>query len=144
DTSLSGLRVVRELDTIIRCLSRRRSFIPQVLRHGADLHGSPALVPADRRRMALHGTIAADPEIRQEITTLRASVEARFGEEGARAMLRASASGERFQHPSVPKSAEANLRQVTTAYGAAREGGAAVERMNERESLGERQSQGRG
>ncbi|CDX37977.1 hypothetical protein MPLA_2130130 [Mesorhizobium sp. ORS 3359] len=45
---------MRELDTIIRYLSRRRSFIPQVLRHGADLHGGPALVPAERRRIALH------------------------------------------------------------------------------------------
>jgi transposase InsO family protein len=53
DTSLSGLRLVRELDAVIRrrgpaCHDRLRQ------RHGADLDSGPEVVPADRHRMALH------------------------------------------------------------------------------------------
>lgn len=54
DTSLSGLRVVRELDAIIRWRPTGHDRLRQ--RHGADLDGDPAMVPADWCRMALHRT----------------------------------------------------------------------------------------
>ena len=66
DTSLSGLRVVRELDAIIRRRGRPATIPDQVRdlrqRHRADLDGGPAVVPADWRRMALHRAGQAHPE----------------------------------------------------------------------------------
>ena len=61
DTSLSGVRVGRELDAVIA----RRGKPPddrQRQRHRADQHGDPALVAGDADRMALHRAGQADPE----------------------------------------------------------------------------------
>ena len=61
DTSLSGLRVVRELDAII-ALAWPTGHDRLRQRHRADLDGGLAMVPADRRRMALHRPRQADAE----------------------------------------------------------------------------------
>jgi len=53
DTSLSGLRFVRELDAIIRWRDRPDTIVSD---NGTELTSMavPAVVPADRCRMALH------------------------------------------------------------------------------------------
>jgi putative transposase len=56
DTSISGRRVARELDDIIRRRRRRPDVIvsDNGQRHGADLERHPELDGRDQRRLALH------------------------------------------------------------------------------------------
>jgi hypothetical protein len=53
DTSLSGLRVARELDSLVRHRGRPGNH-RQRQRHGADLQRHLEMVGRDRRRLALH------------------------------------------------------------------------------------------
>ena len=62
DTSLSGLRVARELDAIIA--QRGRPVDVRLRqRHRADQHGDPALVAGDADRVALHRARQAAPRM---------------------------------------------------------------------------------
>ncbi|KUM25578.1 hypothetical protein AU467_25725 [Mesorhizobium loti] len=56
-------------------------------------------------------------------------------------MLRASAAGKTFQHPSVPKSAQASLDHATKLYAAAHSGERAMARIAETERLAALQTQ---
>ncbi|MEI9425977.1 AAA family ATPase [Mesorhizobium sp. Cs1299R1N1] len=96
----------------------------------------------DKARAEAWKRIEGDNAVKREVGAFRKSVESRFGEEGARTMLRASASGQAFEHASVPKAGQANLGDVVKVYAAAREGGRAVERVAQTERLAERQTQG--
>ena len=61
DTSLSGVRVGRELDAIIA--RRGRPHVDcQRQRNGTDQHGDPELVAGDADRLALHRARQAHPE----------------------------------------------------------------------------------
>ena len=62
-----ALRVARELDALIR-RARPARDVRLRQRHGADQHGDPELVPADRRRLALHrARQAAAERLRREL-----------------------------------------------------------------------------
>ena len=80
--------------------------------------------------------------MKREVDTLRKSVEARFGEEGARAMARAAAAGNGFTHASVPKAQQSALDAATKLYAAARAGERLVVRAAEAERLSARQTHG--
>jgi transposase InsO family protein len=75
DTSLSGHRVVRELDAVIARRGRPAMVVSDnhcpagdlqsksaERGHGADLDGGPVMVSTERRRMALHRTGQAHAE----------------------------------------------------------------------------------
>jgi Ti-type conjugative transfer relaxase TraA len=104
--------------------------------------GAVAAAKDDKERAQSFKALAADPETEQEIGAFAKAIEARFGEDGARAMLRANAAGKAFEHASVPQSAQSNLEQVVKTYAAMRNGGRAVDQMAEAERLAERQTQG--
>ena len=95
----------------------------------------------DRERAEAFTTLSADPEVSKEIAGFRKSVEARFGEDGAREMLRAAAAGKTFEHPSVPKAQQAGLEKAARSYSAARQGESARVRQTEAERLTARESQ---
>ncbi|MFD2054787.1 hypothetical protein ACFSQT_17325 [Mesorhizobium calcicola] len=104
--------------------------------------GKVAAAKDDNGRAEAVKTLSGDPDIAREVAGFAAEVKARFGEDGARAMLRASAARKPFEHPSVPKSAQASLDQATKFYAAARSGEREMARMAESERLGARQIQG--
>ena len=95
----------------------------------------------ERERAEAFKTLSADPEVSNEIANFRKSVEARFGEDGAREMLRAAAAGTTFEHPSVPKAQQAGLEKAARSYSAARQGESARVRQTEDERLTARESQ---
>ncbi|MER8880758.1 hypothetical protein [Mesorhizobium sp. M0684] len=66
----------------------------------------------DRERAEAFKVVSADQEVSREIATFRKSIEARFGEDGAREIARATASGTTFEHPSVPKSEHGRLGEA--------------------------------
>jgi hypothetical protein len=72
----------------------------------------------------------------------RKSVEARFGEDGAREILRASAAGRTFEHPSLQSVPQHFRDQVASLYCVVRNGELQKTRMAESEHIAERQTQG--
>ena len=101
-----------------------------------------AAAKTDQARAEAYRTLAADAGMKREVDTFRKSVEARFGEEGARAMARAAAAGKAFTHASVPKAQQSALDAATQLYAAARAGERLVVRAAETERLSARQTQG--
>jgi Ti-type conjugative transfer relaxase TraA len=104
--------------------------------------GKVAAAKDDNTRAEAVKTLSADPDIAREVAGFAEGVKARFGEDGARAMLRASAASRPIEHPSVPKSAQASLDQTTKFYAATRSGERETARMAETERLAARQIQG--
>ena len=67
DTSLSGMRVARELDALI-AMRGKPATVRQRQRHRTDQHGDPALVAGEPDRMALHRARQAAAEcLRREL-----------------------------------------------------------------------------
>ena len=101
-----------------------------------------AAAKTDEARAEAYRTLTADAGMKREVDTFRKSVEARFGEEGARAMARAAAAGKAFTHASVPMAQQSALDAATRLYAAARGGERLVTRAVEAERLSARQTQG--
>ncbi|MER8671403.1 AAA family ATPase [Mesorhizobium sp. M1156] len=103
--------------------------------------GKFAMAKDDRERAEAFKVVSADQEVSREVATFRKSIEARFGEDGAREIARATASGKPFEHPSVPKSEQGRLDETAKLYSAARSGEVASRQQAETERLAERESQ---
>ncbi len=101
-----------------------------------------AAAKTDEARAQAYRTLTADADTKREVDTFRKSVEARFGEEGARALARAAAAGKAFTHASVPKAQQSALDATAKLYAAARAGERLVIRAAEAERLSARQTQG--
>ena len=101
-----------------------------------------AAAKTDQARAEAYRTFTADADMKREVDTFRKSVEARFGEEGARAMARAASTGNAFTHASVPKAEQSALDGAAKLYAAARGGERLVVRAAEAERLSARQTQG--
>ena len=97
---------------------------------------------SDEERALAVKALDVEPEIKRDVEAFRKAVDTRFGEEGARAMLRASAAGKSFEDASVPKAQQAALESATKLYVAVRTGARETERLAEVERLAARQSQG--
>ncbi|MER9950015.1 AAA family ATPase [Mesorhizobium sp. M0047] len=102
--------------------------------------GKIAMAKDDRERAEAFKAVSADQEVSREIATFRKSIEARFGEDGAREIARATASGKPFEHPSAPKSEQGRLGEAAALYSAARSGEVASRRQAETERLSARES----
>jgi hypothetical protein len=96
----------------------------------------------DQVRTEAYKSLAADAGLKREVEAFRQSLEARFGEEGARAMARAAAAGNAFTHASVPKAQQSGLDAAAKLYAAARRGERLVIREAEAERLSTRQTRG--
>ncbi len=103
--------------------------------------GKIATAKDDRERAEASKAMSADQEVSREIATFRKSIEARFGEDGAREIARATASRTAFEHPSVPKSEQGRLGEAARLYSAARSGEVASRQQAETERLAARESQ---
>ncbi|MER9420683.1 AAA family ATPase [Mesorhizobium sp. M0306] len=103
--------------------------------------GKIAMAKDDRERAETFKMVSADQVVSREIATFRKSIEARFGEDGAREIARATASGKSFEHPSVPKSDQVRLGEAAALYSAARSGEVASRQEAETERLAARESQ---
>jgi hypothetical protein len=101
-----------------------------------------AAAKTDQARTEAYRALTADAGLKREVDAFRQSVEARFGEEGARAMARAAAAGDGFTHASVPKAQQSALDAAAKLYAAARGGERLVIRAAEAERLAARQTQG--
>jgi Ti-type conjugative transfer relaxase TraA len=103
--------------------------------------GKVAMAKDDRERAEAFKAVSADQEVSREVATLRKSIEARFGEDGAREIARATASRTTLEHPSVPKSEQGRLGEAAQLYSAARSGEVASRQEAEIERLAARESQ---
>lgn len=103
--------------------------------------GKIAVAKDDRERAEAFKVVSADQVVSREIATFRKSFEARFGEDGAREIARASASNKPFEHSSVPKSEQGRLGEAAKLYSAARSGEVASRQQAETERLAARESQ---
>ncbi len=119
-----------------------RTAIPKLSEPAVAALAAIAAATTDATRAKAAKALGAEPETQQEIDGFRKAVETRFGEEGARAMSRAVASGRTFEHASVPEAQQAALQTATNLYAAARRGESENARLAEAERLSARQSQG--
>ncbi len=103
--------------------------------------GKIAMAKDDRERVEAFKAVSADREIGREIALLRKSVEGRFGEDGTREIVLATASSKPFEYPSVPKSEQARLGEAAKLYSAVRSGEAASRQQAETERLAAREYQ---
>ena len=101
-----------------------------------------AAAKSDQARTEAYKALTADEGLKREVDAFRQSVEARFGEEGARAMARAAAAGSAFTHASVQKAQQSALDDAVKLYAAARGGERLVTRAAEAERLSARQTRG--
>ena len=101
-----------------------------------------AAARTDQARTEAYRALTADTGLKREVDAFRQSVEARFGEEAARAIARAAAAGNAFTHASVPKAQQGSLDDAVKLYAAARGGERLVTRAGEAERLAARQTQG--
>jgi Ti-type conjugative transfer relaxase TraA len=103
--------------------------------------GKIATAKDDRERAEAFKAVSADQAVSGEVAIFRKSIESRFGEDGAREIARATASGKSFDHPSVPKSEQGRLGEAARLYSAARSGEVASKQQAETERLAARESQ---
>ena len=104
--------------------------------------GSVAAAKDDKGRAEAWSKIEADKDIQREVEAFTKAVETRFGEDGARAMLRAEAAGTAHGHGSVSKAQQSALDVTAKLYTTARAGERELSRQAETERLSERQTQG--
>jgi hypothetical protein len=98
-----------------------------------------AAAKTDAKGAEAFSALLSDPGIARELTAFSKAVENRFGEEGARAIMRADATGKTFEHASVSKDRHAELAIVTKLYATARVG---QRQAVEAERLAARQTEG--
>src|SRR5208282_3393489 len=90
-------------------LKANRAAIPKLSDRAVAALGIVAAAKTDQARTEAYRTLTADAGMKREVDTFRKSVEARFGEEGARAIARAEAAGREFTHASVAKAQQSGL-----------------------------------
>jgi hypothetical protein len=123
-------------------LKADRTAIPRLSERAVAGLRLVAAAKTDQTRTEAYRALTADAGLKREVDAFRQSVEARFGEEGARAMARAAAAGNAFTHASVPKAQQSALEEAVKLYTAARGGERLVIRAAEAERLSTRQTQG--
>ena len=123
-------------------LKADRTAIPRLSERAVAGLGLVAAARTDQARTEVYRALTADAGLKREVDTFRKSVEARFGEEGARAIGRAAAAGKAFTHASVPKAQQSGLDAAAKVYAAARAGERLAVRAGEAERLSARQTQG--
>ena len=123
-------------------LKADRTAIPKLSEQAVAGLGIVAAAKTDQARTEAYRALTADAGLKSEVDAFRQSVEARFGEEGARAMARAAAAGNAFAHASVPDAQQSALEAAAKLYAAARSGERLVVRAAEAERLSARQTQG--
>jgi len=123
-------------------LKADRTAIPKLSERAVAGLGIVAAAKTDQARTEAYRALTADAGLKSEVDTFRKSVEARFGEEGARAMARAASTGNAFTHASVPKAEQSALDGAAKLYAAARGGERLVMRAGEAERLAARQTRG--
>jgi hypothetical protein len=123
-------------------LKADRTAIPKLSERAVAGLRIVAAAKSDQARTEAYKALTADAGLKREVDAFRQSVEARFGEEGARAMARAAAAGKAFTHASVPEAQQSALDAATRLYAAARAGERLVVRAAEAERLSARQTQG--
>ncbi len=123
-------------------LKADRTAIPNLSDRAAASLRLVAAAKTDQARTEAYRALTADAGLKPEVDAFRQSVEARFGEEGARAMTRAAAAGTSFTHASVPKAQQSGLDAAAKLYAAARDGERLVIRAGEAERLAARQTRG--
>ncbi|MGO8840105.1 MAG: BID domain-containing protein, partial [Methyloceanibacter sp.] len=97
-------------------LKADRTAIPKLSEQAAAGLELVAAARTDQARAEAYRTLTADAGMKREVDAFRKSVEARFGEEGARAMARAAAAGKAFTHASVPEAQQSALDAATKLY----------------------------
>jgi len=123
-------------------LKADRTAIPKLSEQAVAGLRLVAAAKTDQARTEAYKSLTADAGLKREVDAFRQSVEARFGEEGARAMARAAAAGNAFTHASVPKAQQSALDDAAKLYAVARGGERLVVRAAEAERLSTRQTQG--
>lgn len=147
-----GLNVVRTAELEHRSAQNYRTDVQRQMRADAvevrdvsdQTKQALATVSAAKdagERAEAFKTISLDPTINDEIAMFKKSVEARFGEEGVRTILRADAAGKTFEHPSVKRSQQGGLDEATKIYSATRQGERARLAQAEAEDLTGREVQ---
>jgi hypothetical protein len=116
--------------------------IPDVSEKTREALGAVAAAKNDAKGAEAFKAQSFDPEIARELNTFSKAVEDRFGEEGARAIMRADATGKTFEHASVSKDRHAELAIVTKLYATARAGQRQVTQAVEAERIAARQTEG--
>ncbi|SEF14902.1 Ti-type conjugative transfer relaxase TraA [Rhizobiales bacterium GAS191] len=123
-------------------LKADRTAIPNLSEQAVAALGIVAAAKTDQARADAFKALSAEPETKREIDTFRKTIEARFGEDGARALVRVAAAGKSFEHASVPKAQQAALDAATRLYAAARSAERQILRAVESQRLSARQSHG--
>ena len=118
------------------------TIIPNLSERAIVALDAVSTAKTDAARSEAAKALKASPEISKEVDAFRKAVEARFGEDGARAMARPAVAGKSFEHGSVPKAQQPMLDRATKLYSSARGGEREIGRMAEAERLSARQSQG--
>jgi len=96
----------------------------------------------DREQAEAFQALSSDQEIDREVQTFTRAVEARFGADSAREIIRASASNKPFKHTSVSESQQDALDAASRLYATARGGERQLTQAVETERLAARQMQG--
>ncbi len=123
-------------------LKADRTVIPKLSEEAMAGLRLVAAAKTDEARTEGYRRLTANAGLKREVDAFRQSVEARFGEEGARAMARAAEAGTPFAHVSVPDAQQSALEAAAKLYAAARSGERVVVRAAEVERLSARQTQG--
>ena len=123
-------------------LKADRTVIPKLSEEATAGLRLVAAAKTDEARTEAYRGLTANAGLKREVDAFRQSVEARFGEEGARAMARAAKAGTPFAHASVPDAQQSALEAAAKLYAAARSGERLVVRAAEVERLSARQTQG--
>lgn len=116
--------------------------VPDLSDRAKEALGAVASAKDDKGRAEAWSKIQADKDIQREVEMFAKAVENRFGEDGARAMLRAEAAGTAHGHASVSKPQQSALEVTAKLYTTARAGERELSRQAETERLSERQTQG--
>lgn len=118
------------------------AIVPDLSDRAKAALGAVASAKDDKARAEAWSKIQTDKEIQREVEAFTKAVETRFGEEGARAMLRAEAAGTAHGHASVSKPQQSAVDVTAQLYTTARAGERELSRQAETELLSERQTQG--
>lgn len=104
--------------------------------------GAVAAAKDDKTKAEAWRKMEADKDVRREVEAFTNAAKTRFGEDGARGMLRAESAGKPFEHHSVPRDSQSSLAQTSRLFATAKGGVQAASRESEAENLAMRQSQG--
>ncbi|WP_027170230.1 AAA family ATPase [Mesorhizobium sp. WSM3224] len=118
------------------------TMVPDVSDRAKAALDAVASAKDDNAKAEAWRKIEADKDMNREVQDFRRAVETRLGEDGARAMLRASADGAALELASVPKAQQSALEVAGKLYATAREGEREHARQAGTERLSARQTEG--